>query len=227
MSAASSDASGRARALLPVLAAFAAASLSIATIAALRWWPREPASPPAIRIEIGGRAMQFDQRMLRSEQRFGGRLERADLLIDWSDFGPARLIGRDERGRPAPPAPDSHLLIALQPAEGAADPAERTLNVHGRFLEREIWTNPGGLILRRFRAGSPYEGEELVMTSDGREFAARCPIAGAQPSPLPQRCLASFRLAGVDATVSFDSSLLPHWRRMREGVLGLIGRALR
>ncbi len=227
MSAASFDASGRARALLPLLAAIAAASLSVATIAALRWWPREPAQQPIVRIEIGGRAMEFDQRLLRSEQRLGGRLERADLIVEWSDFGPARLIGRDERGRPATPAPDAHLLIALHPAEGAADPAERALNVHGRFLEREIWTNPGGLILRRFRAGSPYEGEELAMTSDGREFAARCPLAGAAPSPLPQRCLASFRLAGVDATVSFDPALLPHWRRMKDGVQALVGRALR
>lgn len=216
-----------ARNIAPLLAAVGAAALSLGAIAALRWRPAQIDQPKHVAMMIGARAIELDRRYLYSPpQRAGGRTDRADLLLSWPDFGPAKIVMRDERGH-ATPAPSSlHVLASLRMAEGS-DPAGRALAVHGRFVEPEIWSNPGGLIARRFKVNSPYEGEELIMTPDGREFAARCPIASQARDDLPPRCLTTVRLADIDVTVSFDPALLPEWKRLKDGVVDVVARALR
>ncbi|OJY33824.1 MAG: hypothetical protein BGP06_08150 [Rhizobiales bacterium 65-9] len=186
-----------------------------------------PAAPALVAIEIGAQRLEIDSRLIQEgAQRSGGKLDRADLVLGWPAFGPAQRVARDEAGRPAPPAPSAHLLVSLRAADGV-DPATRALAVHGRFVEPEIWSNPGGLVVRRFKAGSPYEGEELVMTPDGREFSARCPVAGSTGGLAEYRCLATIRRGAIDATVSFDPSLLPDWRDLKTGLLGVLARAAR
>jgi hypothetical protein len=213
---------------IPALVALAAALAPIAALTALRYLPRPSTEQRVIAAIVGGQRLEFGERLvLRGAQQAGGRLDRLDLVVGWPDFGPPRLVARDPKGRPGLPPPDAHVMISLHPAAGSADPAERALDIYGRFVEAEIWSNPGGLLARRFRSGSPFEGEELVMTPDAREFAARCPTAAPDRDGPPARCLATFRLAGLDATVSFDANLLPDWARLKTGVLGLLGRALR
>lgn len=215
------------RRLTPFLAAGAAALASLGAIGFAMWRPSPPSVFRPTSIKIGPRALELDAQLMRSgPQRAGGALDRADLIIQWPGFGPAALVAHDERGRAVAPDSRFHLLISLRQADGV-DPATRALTVHGRFVESEIWSNPGGLIARRFKPGSPYEGDELIMTPEGREFAARCPLQTANNDPPTSRCLALFRVADIDATVSFDPTLLPEWRRLREGVLSLVGRALR
>lgn len=222
-----SPSSDHGRSLAPVAAAFAAALLSMTTIGLIRWRSAPESTPSVVAIQIGARALELDARLLQpGSQRMGGKLERADLILGWPKFGPAPRLALDEKGRPALPSSAAHVLVSLHAADGP-DPATRTLSVHGRFVEREIWSNPGGLVARRFKAGSPYEGEELAMTADGREFAARCPVAGFGRGHVAPRCLAVFRLVDIDATVSFDPSLLPEWRDLKDGVLGVLGRAIR
>ncbi|WP_342361644.1 hypothetical protein [Terrarubrum flagellatum] len=221
------EAADRGRSLAPIAAAFVAAMISVGAIGLLRWTPAAPLAPRFVKIELGERILELDEALIHpGPQRQGGKLDRADLILGWPDLGPAHLVAWDDRGHAAPPAASAHVLMSLQAADGI-DPATRSLAVHGRFIEPEIWSNPGGLIMRRFKAGSPYEGEELVMTPDGAEFAARCPTAGVGRHDLPPRCLATFRAAGVDALVSFDPALLPEWQRLKSGVLNLVGRALR
>ena len=67
----------------------------------------------------------------------------------------------------------------------------------------------------------------VIMTPDGREFAARCPIASQARDDLPPRCLTTVRLADIDVTVSFDPALLPEWKRLKDGVVDVVARALR
>lgn len=216
-----------ARTAIPAAAAFAAMTAAVGVVALIGWRDPAPRAPALVAIEIGGRRLEIDSRLLQAgPQRSGGKLERVDMVLGWPEFGPAARLARDQQGRPSLPAPSAHVLASLRPAEGP-DPATRALDVHGRFVEPEIWSNPGGLLVRRFKAGSPFAGEELVMTPDAKAFSARCPVAGSAGGLAEYRCLATFRLGGLDATVSFDPSLLPEWRALKGGVLAVLGRAIR
>ncbi len=118
---------------------------------------------------------------------------------------------------------DRTLILRIAPADGALDPAERPASLYARFLTSDVWRNPGGLLSRRFRAGSPYQTEELYLAPpDGRAFAARCPRAD-RPDAVPGLCVAEFRDRGLDVTMSFPARRLPEWEEMDRRARALLG----
>jgi hypothetical protein len=105
------------------------------------------------------------------------------------------------------------------------DPSERPQELYGRFLEPDTWESPGGLLLRRFEAGSPYEDEELfIAPPDGRAFSARCRKPGKATEAIGDACLWRFRQSGADVQVRFTVDLLPQWETMATGVGKLLER---
>ena len=97
------------------------------------------------------------------------------------------------------------------------------MKLYARFLEQTAWNNPGGLIMRRFEKGSPYEREDLYLAPpEGRIFAARCMRPSQPPDGLPNTCITEFRLRGLDAQLRFVPDLLPEWERLMDGARGLI-----
>lgn len=186
---------------------------------------QKPAAQTHVAIMLGERTLVVPADLILSkEQRQGGPLDRLDLVASWPSFGTPRLVTRDESGK-ARPAPFAHnLTIAIMPSDTTLDPSERTSQLYGRFLEPDVWSNPGGLVMRRFQPGSPYQGEELFATPPaGREFAARCPAADQGNGA--ERCLAILRSDGFDIEIGFDRSLLSHWRQLKDGVRTLLARA--
>ncbi len=151
-----------------------------------------------------------------------GTSERIDLLTLFPDMRPAGV----------PPAtttaltaldPRRLVFIAILRGDGVLDPSERPQELYGRFLEPDTWQNPGGLLLRRFEAGSPYEDEELfIAPPDGRVFAARCRKPGKGAEGIGEACLWRFRQAGADIQVRFSVDLLPQWEAMAMGVGRLV-----
>ena len=68
----------------------------------------------------------------------------------------------------------------------------------------------GGLQVRAFRSGTPYQGEDLIYDPAAPErFLLRCtqPFAGT-----PGMCLHERRLGGADVTVRFPREWLADWR---------------
>lgn len=173
---------------------------------------------------VGGQKLLVEKAMVRDpDLRQGGAFNRLDLVLNWSDFrggaGGSQIQNRD-----------ALVFVALEDATtraskpGDIDPAERPVDLYARFLAKDAWSNPGGLVMRRFRPGTPYEGEELYLsTPDERIFAARCPQANTQPGPGDQ-CLWQTRIGGLDLQVRFSPTLLVSWERLAGGIRQAIPR---
>ena len=128
----------------------------------------------------------------------------ARLRLSWPDLGPA---GPESRYR---------LLVTLSPPDKVNEPA-RQLATYARFLTPMVWSNPGGLVVRGFRKGSPFEGDEFyVSVPDGRGFAARCPIETG--SLLDEPCRVTFRHRGMDVNIRFPRAIIADWAVMLGGV---------
>ncbi|MCU4180488.1 hypothetical protein [Bosea sp. BH3] len=133
----------------------------------------------------------------------------ARLRLDWPSLGPVQ---------PGPVQPQSRkrLLITLSPPDKVNEPA-RQLATYARFLTSTVWSNPGGLVVRGFRKGSPFEGDEFyVSVPDGRGFAARCPIETA--ANLDEPCRITFQHRGMDVNIRFPRAIIADWALMLGGV---------
>lgn len=128
----------------------------------------------------------------------------ARLRLDWPSLGPAQ------------PQHRKRLLITLSPPDKVNEPA-RQLATYARFLTPTVWSNPGGLVVRSFRKGSPYEGDEFyVSVPDGKGFAARCPTETA--ANLDEPCRITFQHRGMDVNIRFPRSIIADWALMLGGV---------
>ncbi len=137
------------------------------------------------------------------------------LRLDWPNLGPAQ------------PGSRSRLLVTLSPPDKVNEPATQ-LATYARFLTPTVWSNPGGLVVRSFRKGSPYEGDELyVSVPDGRGFAARCPLESATAPALDELCRVTFRHRGMDVNIRFPRAMIAEWELMIGGVRRTIDRMIR
>jgi len=130
------------------------------------------------------------------------------LRLDWPTLGPAAPQSR------------KRLLVTLSPPDKVNEPA-RQLATYARFLTPTVWSNPGGLVVRSFRKGSPFEGDEFyVSVPDGRGFAGRCPVETA--ANLDEPCRITFQHRGMDVNIRFPRSIIANWAEM----LGSVRRAI-
>lgn len=172
--------------------------------------PLEPVVQPA---RIGAIALMVPQDLTGAEPDDSSRLVgMVRLRLDWPSLGPAQ-----------PQAPNrQRLLITLSPQDKVNEP-QTQLSVYARFLTPTVWSNPGGLVVRGFRKGSPYENDELyVSVPDGRGFAARCPLDGIKTDvtrpDLDEPCRVTFRHRGMDVNIRFPRAIIADWELMLGGV---------
>lgn len=183
---------------------------------------REPIVQPA---RIGSIALMVPQNLTGSEPDDSSRLVgMVRLRLDWPSLGPV------EAG-PAAIQNRQRLLITLTPQDKVNEP-QTQLSVYARFLTPTVWSNPGGLVVRGFRKGSPYEGEELyVSVPDGRGFAARCPLDTAKSDParpdLDEPCRVTFKHRGMDVNIRFPRAIIADWALMLGGVRNIIDGMMR
>lgn len=172
---------------------------------------------------VGGRLVTVERAMIRNpDLRDGGAVNRLDLAVKWPDF---RATG-NAIGQPG----QDIVLVAVEDAASRIkspddiDPAERPAALYARFLKEEATTTESGLVLRQFKPGSPYDGEDLyVSTPDEHVFAARCPRA-VPKSGLAENCLWQTRLNGLEVHTRFAPKLLDHWQGLVTGVRTLVPR---
>jgi hypothetical protein len=173
----------------------------------------EPVVQPA---RIGSIALMVPQNLTGVEPDDSSRLVgMVRLRLDWPSLGPAQ-VGPAQLG-PAQIQNRQRLLVTLTPHDKVNEP-QTQLSVYARFLTPTVWSNPGGLVVRGFRKGSPYEGDELyVSVPDGRGFAARCPLDNGK-SDLDEPCRVTFRHRGMDVNIRFPRSIIADWELMLGGV---------
>jgi hypothetical protein len=203
-----------------LLAVLGLTLLGAAAGVALFWWTTRPVAGDRepIPLRVGGVSFRIPPAYVRA-----GALPRPGVQdrIDLALIFPG--MQAQEAGGPL-----ANIFLSIMREDGVTDPSERVEQIYGRFLEPDIWQNPGGLLLRRFTPDSPYGDEELFISPpDGRAFSARCrkpPAPGqARGAQIGETCLWRFRLGGADAQVRFSPDLLPQWEALATGLREKIG----
>lgn len=204
-----------------IAAAILACLCMIAAAAVWFFQPAERDNRPVIAY-LGETRLSIPSEYFRFEYaRMGGSLSEIDLAADAKTFRPARLQTRFRKSAADPLA--QNLFLTLTPADGRVSPAERATRLYARFLQPDSWNHPGGLIMRRFKDGSPYQHEDLyIAPPEGRRFAARCPQPRKKPDGLLNICMVVIRIDGIDVRLRFAASLLSDWERLYQGARGLL-----
>jgi hypothetical protein len=208
---------------LALAALLALAAIATAFIAYVLWprWPGPPISPdaPALPITIAGTAFNVPPAAMRIPlQRRAGAHERVDLAFLWPSLEPPAVAARSHVA--APQAID-RLFVMIATAGGSVSPAERIKTIYPRYVATDAAAEPNGLVVRAFRSGTPYQGEDLIHDAAAPEgFLVRCSRDSAGPTP--GICLYSRRIEHADIVVRFPREWLSDWRAVDAGIERLI-----
>jgi hypothetical protein len=219
-------------------AVFAALAAAAASFVAYVLWPTWPSAPaaldaPALPITVAGVLFQVPPAAIRARmQRHSGPQERVDLAFLWPSLQPPQPItgasghaeakpidtndGGDETGsitKEAADTPDSlngRLFVTIAALGSALPPIERLNSVYPQYVQGKASAGADGLAILPFRAGTPYEGEDLVYVAGSPDqFFARCTRPG---NAVPATCIHERALGAADITLRFSRDWLDHWR---------------
>jgi hypothetical protein len=218
-------------------AVFAALVAAAASFVAYVLWPTWPSAPaaldtPALPITVAGMLFQVPPAAIRARmQRHAGPQERLDLAFLWpslqppqpttevSDHAEAKPIDTndgDETGsitKEAMDTPDSlngRLFVTIAALGTVLPPIERLNSVYPQYVQGKASAGADGLAILPFRAGTPYESEDLVYVAGSPDqFFARCTRPS---SAVPATCIQERALGAADITLRFSRDWLDHWR---------------
>jgi hypothetical protein len=189
-------------------------------------WPRWPGGPvsleaPEIPIVIGGDMFNIPPAAIRrAVQRKPGTQERIDLAYLWPSLTPAELAAKQDTTTSADP--NERLFLTIADGRDAMAPESRIESIYPRYLAQPANGPAEGLLLRAFRDGTPYQGEDLISsTVEADEFTARCSRTGVGNTGM---CLLERRIGGADVTVRFSRDWLADWKNVRDGINRVLAR---
>jgi hypothetical protein len=116
-------------------------------------------------------------------QRHPGAHERIDLVFLWPSLAPptadaqAAAKASIANGSDAAPVPrtDDRVFVTIAGLGAVLAPLVRLRTIYPRYIEAQAAAGPDGLAILPFRAGTPYEGEDLVYLAEKpEEFFALC-----------------------------------------------------
>ena len=208
--------------LLVVLIAAAGAFVSYVLWPA---WPAPAASDaPAIPVTVAGVIFNVPATAIRAAvQRHPGAHERIDLVFLWSSLTPPRAndetvakpVAMSETEGPPAPQNDDRLFVTIAGLGAVLTPAEGLRTIYPRYIETQAAAGPEGLAIVAFRAGTPYEGEDLVYFAETPEqFFALCSRA---VRSLPGTCIHERSLDAAVVTLRFSRDWLQDWRSTAAG----------
>jgi hypothetical protein len=225
---------GRAVLTLP----FAAMMLLVAAAAAFvsyALWPTWPVVPtaldaPAIPVTVAGVLFDVPPAAIREAvQRHPGRQERIDLAFDWPSLTPPKPdnkpadktpLNADNAAAAATATEAKRLFVTIAGLGAVLPPLERLRTIYPRYIEAQATAGPDGLAILPFRAGTPYEGEDLVYLGGSPEqFFARC----TRPArSVPGTCIQERVLDAAEVALRFPRDWLSDWRSVSAGLDRLV-----
>jgi hypothetical protein len=107
------------------------------------------------------------------------------------------------------------LFVTIAGLGAVLPPLIRLRTIYPRYIEAQATAGPDGLAIVPFRAGTPYEGEDLVYFAEVPEqFFALCsrPVRS-----LPGTCIQERSLDAAVVTLRFSREWLEDWRNAAAG----------
>ncbi len=219
--------------------------LAVSFVASVLWptWPSAPVAldAPALPITIGGALFEVPPAAIRvAIERHPGAQERLDLAFLWPSLKPPQPpdappdAKSDAKPAAAPPPVDvggagaspaaeaagGRLFVTIVPLGQLLPPAERLRSIYPRYVATQATAGAHGLAIAEFRAGTPYEGEDLIYVSDNpARFYARCTR---QNGVMPGTCLQERLVGAADVTLRFPRDWLDDWPSVSAGFDRLI-----
>jgi hypothetical protein len=217
-----------------VLASVAVLMAAAGTFVSYILWPTWPKSAvlvdaPAMPVTVAGVLFNVPPAAIRAAvQRNPGAHERIDLVFLWPSLAPPTADGRVAakmsiaEGSDAIPTPrtDDRVFVTIAALGTVLPPAVRLRTIYPRYIEPEATAGPDGLAIVAFRAGTPYEGEDLVYLADKPEqFFALC----SRPlHTVPGTCIQERSLDAAEITLRFSREWLEDWRNAAAGLDRLV-----
>jgi hypothetical protein len=153
-------------------------------------------------------------------QRHPGQQERIDLEFMW----PSLLPPQPDVKAPEKPADaavkdgtvaavtSDRLFVTIAGLGAVLPPVERLRSIYPRYVKTQASAGRDGLAILPFRAGTPYDGEDLVyLGSDPEKFFARCtrPVRS-----VPGTCIHERAIDAAEITLRFPRDWLGDWRNV-------------
>jgi hypothetical protein len=191
-------------------------------------WPIWPKSgmaldAPAIPVTVAGALFNVPPAAIRAAvQRHPGAHERIDLVFLWPSLAPPTADGQagaktsiPDDGDAAPVRTDDRVFATIAGLGAVLPPLVRLRTIYPRYIEAQAAAGPDGLAIVPFRAGTPYEGEDLVYLAEKpEEFFALCsrPLRA-----LPGTCIQERSVDAAEITLRFSREWLRDWRNTAAG----------
>lgn len=176
--------------------------------------------PAPVSITVGAVPLAVPGNMIRYAADRGGDLAKVDLFADWRN-GEGYSLERAALFQPGA-AGTPVVYFALRPTEGSMSPEFRFRSVYPRVLAEDSRTEAGGIMVRGFKRGYGYDGEELYIARDPeRPLAARCLIDESEEA---SACLSEFRTADgrLDVSYRFRRDQVAEWREIDAALRRLV-----
>jgi len=209
----------------PILWLIAATIVAIVYVAYVLWprWPGVPVSldAPALPIMVAGTMFNVEPAAIRvAMQRKAGTQDRLDISYLWPSLAPPDPAVKPTVG--APFDPNERLFATISSGEATLPIEERVKTIYPRYFAAQAEPGPDGLMVRAFRDGTPYQGEDLIYDAAQSEaFLARCTRRGIGNAGT---CLMERRIKNADVVLRFPRDWLNDWRAVAKGVDRLLSR---
>jgi hypothetical protein len=209
---------------LPFVLVILLVAAAAAVVSYLLWptWPGTPTAldAPAIPITVAGVLFDVPPAAVREKvQRYPGQQDRIDLAFEWpsltppqTDDGDRQPLNPENAAAEAAATAGKRLFVTIAALGAVLPPLERLRTIYPRYIEAQATAGADGLAILPFRAGTPYEGEDLVyLGTNPEQFFARCTRPGRS---VPGTCLQE-RAIGADViTIRFPRDWLSDWRNV-------------
>jgi hypothetical protein len=219
----------RGRLVLP-FACLASLVLAAGIVVSYMLWPTWPSrttplDAPAIPITVANVLFDVPPAAIRAAvQRHPGPHERVDLAFLWPSLMPPQpdikaadppAAANDGDAAPRPVDTTQRLFVTIAGLGSVLPPAERLRTIYPRYIETQASAGPDGLAIVPFRAGTPYDGEDLVYVGTTPEqFFARCTR---QVGTVRGTCLYERQIDTAEVTLRFPRTWLEDWRGVAAG----------
>jgi len=200
-------------------------------------WPTWPSAPialdvPPLPVTVAGVLFEVPPAAIRATlQRHPGPHERIDLAFLWPSLQPPQPDGKNhgaaldsmDGNNSAAPSPKAEaagasgrLFVTINALGSLLPPSERLRSIYPRYVEAQARAGADGLAILPFRAGTPYEGEDLIYLADNPDrFYARCTRT---LGVVPGTCIHERVLGAADITLRFPRDWLEKdWRSVAGG----------